>query len=71
MREFHTKKRLIFKLNYDIFTTDYLAGEKTSPIRHEYLGGEMFAMSGGTEEHNRFTKVRSQKSEVRSEICLS
>ena len=32
---------------------DYLEGEKTSPIRHEYLGGEIFAMSGGSEEHNR------------------
>ena len=32
---------------------DYLEGEKTSPIRHEYLGGEIYAMSGGSEEHNR------------------
>ena len=32
---------------------DYLEGEKNSPIRHEYLGGEIFAMSGGSEEHNR------------------
>jgi len=32
---------------------DYLEGEKSSPIRHEYLGGQIFAMSGGNEEHNR------------------
>lgn len=36
-----------------ISTADYLAGEKNSPIRHEYLGGQIFAMSGGSEEHNR------------------
>jgi len=36
-----------------ISTKDYLEGEKTSPIRHEYLGGEIYAMSGGSEEHNR------------------
>ncbi len=36
-----------------ISITDYLEGEKISPIRHEYLGGQIFAMSGGSEEHNR------------------
>ncbi|NEQ41344.1 MAG: Uma2 family endonuclease [Okeania sp. SIO3I5] len=38
-----------------ISTADYLEGEKVSPIRHEYLGGEIFAMSGGSEEHNRIS----------------
>lgn len=38
-----------------ISVTDYLEGEKNSPIRHEYLGGQIFAMSGGSEEHNRIT----------------
>ncbi len=32
---------------------DYLQREMTSSIRHEYLGGQIFAMSGGSEEHNR------------------
>lgn len=36
-----------------ITSADYLAGEQNSPIRHEYLGGQIFAMSGGSEEHNR------------------
>ena len=31
---------------------DYLKGEETSPIRHEYLSGQIFAMPGGSEEHN-------------------
>ncbi|MBP0000269.1 MAG: Uma2 family endonuclease [Cyanobacteria bacterium SID2] len=33
--------------------SDYLKGEQNSPLRHEYLGGELFAMTGGSEAHNR------------------
>lgn len=37
----------------NIFTVEeYLELEKTSEIRHEYLGGQVFAMSGGSKEHN-------------------
>jgi Uma2 family endonuclease len=36
-----------------ISVSEYLNGEQTSPIRHEYLGGQVFAMSGGSEQHNR------------------
>lgn len=32
---------------------DYLKAEEKSQIRHEYLGGQIFAMSGASEEHNR------------------
>ena len=31
---------------------EYIELEKTSEIRHEYLGGQVFAMSGSSEEHN-------------------
>jgi Uma2 family endonuclease len=31
---------------------EYLAFERQSEIRHEYLDGEMFAMSGATRKHN-------------------
>lgn len=31
---------------------DYLLAEKNSPIRHEYMGGYVFAMAGASEEHN-------------------
>lgn len=31
---------------------DYLRLEAQSPVRHEYVGGEMFAMTGGTLRHN-------------------
>ena len=30
---------------------DYLAVERASTIRHEYLDGEIYAMAGGTPEH--------------------
>jgi Uma2 family endonuclease len=30
---------------------DYLAAEAKSDVRHEYLGGEVWAMAGGTPEH--------------------
>jgi Uma2 family endonuclease len=32
---------------------DYLAFEETSDVRHEFIGGEIHAMSGGTTTHNR------------------
>lgn len=31
---------------------DYLAGEEVSEVKHEYLGGVVFAMAGGTNRHN-------------------
>jgi Uma2 family endonuclease len=35
-----------------ISPADYLAAEEVSPIRHEYRDGEVFAMTGGTRNHN-------------------
>ena len=34
-------------------TSDYLAGELESAIRHEYVDGHVFAMAGASEKHNR------------------
>ena len=31
---------------------EYLKAEESSFIRHEYLGGQVFASSGASEEHN-------------------
>src|SRR5438034_6585700 len=31
---------------------DYLAGEAISPVKHEYMGGVVFAMAGGRNAHN-------------------
>jgi Uma2 family endonuclease len=35
---------------------EYLAMEETSDIRHEYYQGEIFAMAGGSVNHNRVNK---------------
>lgn len=48
-----------------IGTDDYLTGETASPIKHEYLGGEVFAMAGAGEAHvtvagNLFALLRDQ-----------
>ena len=32
---------------------EYLQGEAQSELRHEYFGGQVFAMAGGTVRHNR------------------
>ncbi|BAU07408.1 hypothetical protein FIS3754_33360 [Fischerella sp. NIES-3754] len=34
---------------------EYLQLEQYSEVRHEYLGGQIFAMSGGSKEHNTIT----------------
>ncbi|MBI2927205.1 MAG: Uma2 family endonuclease [Verrucomicrobia bacterium] len=35
-----------------ISVEDYLAGELQRQVRHEYLGGAVYAMAGSSEEHN-------------------
>ena len=39
------------KLNL-VSVEDYLAGELVSPIKHEYLGGFVYAMAGARNAHN-------------------
>jgi len=34
---------------------DYLAGEEVSEVKHEYLGGNAYAMAGATTEHNQIS----------------
>lgn len=34
---------------------DYLQAEESSKVRHEYLNGQIFAMTGGSREHNLIT----------------
>jgi Uma2 family endonuclease len=36
-----------------ISVEEYLEGEKVSEIRHEYVAGQVYAMAGATEAHNR------------------
>lgn len=35
-----------------ISIADYLAGEEVSGVKHEYIGGEVHAMAGATNQHN-------------------
>jgi Uma2 family endonuclease len=39
------------KLNL-VSVEDYLAGELASSVKHEYLGGEVYAMAGARNSHN-------------------
>ena len=38
-----------------ISEADYLAGEKIAETKHEYIDGEIFAMSGASASHNRIS----------------
>ncbi len=38
-----------------ISVEEYLNGEQHSTIRHEYIAGEVFAMAGASERHNRIS----------------
>ena len=51
--------------NQKISTEDYLAGEESSPVKHEYVAGEVFAMAGASDAHvtvsgNLFALLRNQ-----------
>lgn len=35
-----------------VSVADYLAGELVSPVKHEYLGGVVYAMAGRRNAHN-------------------
>ncbi len=41
------------KLKTKVSAEDYLAGERISPNKHEYVYGEIYAMAGTSANHNR------------------
>ncbi len=41
------------KLQTYLSVEDYLAGENESPVRHEYVDGQVYAMAGASDRHNR------------------
>lgn len=53
-----TPEQLIY-----ISVEDYLEGEKTSTVKHEYLDGLVYAMSGTSKRHNRIILNFSQRFE--------
>ncbi|HEX4951586.1 MAG TPA: Uma2 family endonuclease [Blastocatellia bacterium] len=52
---------------------DYLAFEKNSPVRHEYISGQLYAMAGGSKNHNRladdFGAVLNRQFAQRGQPC--
>lgn len=44
---------VIYKNKALISEADYLEGEKHTNIKHEYIDGEVYAMSGASANHNR------------------
>lgn len=50
---------------------DYLAGEETSDVKHEYLGGTVHAMAGATNQHNFIAtnSIISLGSQLRGKLC--
>ena len=41
------------KLKTKLSVEDYLEGEQVSPVRHEYVEGEVYAMAGASDNHSR------------------
>jgi len=56
-----------------ISPADYLAAEEISPFRHEYRDGEVFAMTGGTRNHNAIigNLLVALKTHLRGSGCRS
>ena len=40
----------VLKSSEPISIADYLAGEQLSEVRHEFIGGAIYAMAGASEE---------------------
>src|SRR5262245_36924193 len=54
-----------------VSVNDYLAGELLSPIKHEYLGGVVYAMAGARNAHNLIASntLVSLGSRLRGQRC--
>lgn len=55
----------LLKAMHKISVEDYLEGEKFSEIQHEYLDGEVYAMSGASKRHNLIARRFSRRLEDR------
>lgn len=64
-----------FKQNW-ISPEDYLAGERVSDIKHEYIDGEVYAMTGTSLNHNRiignlYADLRAHLADTPCEVFTS
>lgn len=41
------------KVKPHLSVEDYLAGERNADVRHEYVAGQVYAMAGASDRHNR------------------
>ncbi len=59
------------KLKTKISVEEYLAGEEISPVKYEYVYGEVYAMAGTSDNHNRIVNniVASLLSHLRNSPC--
>jgi Uma2 family endonuclease len=50
---------------------DYLAGEESSEVKHEYIGGVVYAMAGATIEHNHIAQnvAFAARSHLKGKAC--
>jgi Uma2 family endonuclease len=48
-------------LNRLVSVEEYLRMERASPVKHEYVGGELYAMVGASKRHNRIAFNIAQK----------
>jgi Uma2 family endonuclease len=58
--------------NIDLVSVeDYLVAELASPVKHEYLGGVVYAMSGGRNRHNQIATnaLVSLGGQLRGQLC--
>jgi len=61
-----------FPARSDLLTIEeYLAGEMSSPVKHEYVGGAIYAMAGGTNNHNAIATnaLVSLGTQLRGKAC--
>lgn len=49
------------KVSDEVSEQEYLDGERISEVRHEYIDGGVYAMAGGTANHNRISQNISRK----------
>jgi Uma2 family endonuclease len=61
---------------YLMSSSEYLEAEAKSEIRHEYVDGEIFAMAGGSRNHNRicgniYSRLRTHLRGTKCEVFMS
>jgi Uma2 family endonuclease len=61
----------LLKFKTKISVENYLEGEKVSPVRHEYFHGEVYAMAGASDNHNRIARnfVNTLSNHLRDSPC--